>query len=89
MRSMKYLVFRYADTNMERVFLFESSIEHKQFAALIPQEWELKAIRGGFVSIWASEGKVRVQCFGEAFSLGLSRDKETDEPLIHKQLVDE
>lgn len=84
MASMKYLVFRYADTDLERVYLFPEAEEHKAFATMFSEEW--KAIRGGRVSVWAREDEVMFQVFGQAFSLGLEIDKEKDTALIRKQL---
>lgn len=81
---MKYLVFKHADTEMERVYLFPEEIQHKDFAAMMPQKW--KAVRGGMVSVYASDDTLCYHVFGDAWSLGLARDTKKDTALIKKQI---
>jgi len=89
--GMKYLVVRYADTTIERLYLFPEAEQHKDFAARLPDGW--RAIRGGYVCYheWmreeeACKGKSLFQIYGEAFSLGLLSDKEKDLALLMDQV---
>lgn len=89
--GMKYIVARYADTTMERFYLFPEAEQHKDFAARLPVDW--KPIRGGYVCYngWMREeesckDKPLFQVYGEAFSLGLRGDKEKDLALMLSQI---
>lgn len=84
MAHMKYLVLRLEETTYEKVVMFEDSFEHKAFAQMCPPGW--KAVRGGFVNIWANNDKLIISCCGESFSLGISSDKNKDQDLIRKRL---
>ena len=85
---MKYLVFRYADTDMERLYIFPESEKHADFTSRFNPEW--KAIRGGMIQLVVDgyDSTTRIHIYGEAFSLGLMPDKEKDLALVKMQLVD-
>ena len=79
---MKYIVLRYKnDETSERVYMFPQQEKHDEFAerAVMP-DW--RVVRGGFVML--ESGKL--YCYGEAFSLGLTADKERDTKLLYQQL---